>query len=72
MICFTPEGRAKEDSGTSRTDIIKFNKERWNLIVWNITNVLPNAWSGRGKNRPFRWRNFVVSFIFLGFLGFFS
>src|SRR2546428_3396210 len=26
---------------SSKIDIIKLNKERWNLTVWNITNVLP-------------------------------
>src|SRR5713226_9684532 len=27
---------------SSKIDTIKLNKERWNLTVWNITNVLPN------------------------------
>src|SRR5438874_13384730 len=26
---------------SSKIDTIKLNKERWNLTVWNITNVLP-------------------------------
>jgi len=30
---------------------VRLNKERWNLTVWNITNVLPNAFTGRGRNR---------------------
>src|SRR6266568_874140 len=28
---------------SSKIDTIKLNKERWNLTVWNITNVLPMA-----------------------------
>ena len=26
---------------SSRIDTVQLNKERWNLTVWNITNVLP-------------------------------
>ena len=33
----------KKPLESSRGDTVRLNKERWNLTVWNITNVLPIA-----------------------------
>src|SRR5438309_6216714 len=35
------KGAPKKILESSRIDTVQLNKERWNLTVWNITNVLP-------------------------------
>jgi len=37
------KGAPKKILESSKIDTTKLNKERWNLTVWNITNVLPMA-----------------------------